>query len=199
MLPGANTVVRHYADALSRRGTLITWRRVSRLAGGDPQPNPPTLIGPVLNGAAGAGTTVISIRAAAAAGRILAGDMLAIGALAPIPVAVAATATAPGGTVGFAGIQLASGLPSAQLDGAPVVPTWLADTSVRARVSSYPVHLLSDQILSTDLSVEMAAFGVTQAPTPQDLLVINGDVRTIVTVLPTWAAGMVVKWTVQAR
>ena len=200
MIVGAYTVVRRYSDALRRRGTPIVWRRVSRLAGGDAQPNPPTLLNPVLDGNVSAGATSLSIRATAASGRLFPGDALALGSLPPLVVAAITPSRAIGsGTPGFTAVPLTSAIPSAQPDGTPIVPTWAADSQVYARIGGFPLQVIGDQILSNDLSVEMAAFGLSAVPSPIDLLVIDGNVRTIVAMVPTYALGAVVKWTIQAR
>ena len=197
------TVVQRFSQATTRKGAPVTLRRITKDASG--LPNPPTLVNPVVNGATAASATTISIRADQAIGFLATGDVLTIGALSAIAVAapvesnpIVASPTTP--TVqGFTNISLASPLPSAVADGTPIVVTWVADTTVHARVVDFPINLKSDQIQTGDLSVLVPTFGISPAPTALDQVIVNGLPRSIVTVTPTYAGADIVAWRLQAR
>lgn len=203
MTAGDDTMVRRYADAMQRRGRQITLRRITALADGT-TPNPPTLVFPVLDGDAAAAATSIAIRASQAIGRLLAGDTLSIGGFAPVTIAADVTARALSldpanpATPGFDAVTLASGLPGAAADGTAIVPTWKADTLVWASVQGFAVGLRSDQIVSGDLRVRIAAFGIAQ-PSLTDRLLIDGYDRSIVGVDPFYVRSDIAAWDVQAR
>jgi hypothetical protein len=199
---GDDTIVRRFADGVSRRGRQIVLRRISLING--QSPNPPVLVSPVTNGHALAGATHIAIRAIQAVGRIVAGDILTIGSLAPIAVAADVTAQVPTMdpavtvTPGFGVVVLAAPLPSDVADGSPIVPAWMADQLVWTMERNFSIALQGTQIVAGDLSMVVAAFGVTR-PNTTDQLLLDGSIRSIVNVGREMVRGQAVAWTIQAR
>lgn len=199
---GDDTIIRRYSDAVRRRGRCITLRHVT--SAGALGPNPPAVVAPVLDGPAAAGASVISVRATAAFGRILAGDKITIGALPPIAVGADVIASAapvdPSAPwqPGFTGITLAGTLPSPAADGTAVAFTWQADTTVWCVVGEFDAKLQPTQLVAGDESVVIPAYGIAK-PLATDQLLFDGETRTIVTVTRVYQRGLVVAWRVQAR
>jgi hypothetical protein len=198
-----DTIVRRYADAMERKGFRIVLRRISYVGGA--LPNPPILTAPVLDGTALAGATSIAIRASQAEGRIVQGDRLRFGTnLIAIKVAADATARGPEtdpahpATPGFATILLATPLLADVPDGTPIVASWSADQRVWATEQAYALSQRSDQILTGDLNVAIAAFNVVQ-PNAIDQLIFGGVIRSIVSIERSTVRGQTVAWKLQAR
>jgi hypothetical protein len=199
---GDDTIVRRYSDAVQRRGRQITLRHVT--SAGALGPNPPAILNPMLAGNAAAGASVISIRAIAAFGRIVAGDQITIGSMAPIAVASDVLSTAapvdPSAPwlPGFTSITLAGTLPSAASDGTVIAFTWQSDIPVWCVVGNFDSKLQPTQLLAGDESVVIPAYGIAK-PSATDQLLIDGETRTIVEVTQVYQRGLIVAWRVQAR
>lgn len=202
MTTGDDTIVRRYADALQRRGSQVVLRQISYINGATP--NPPILSAPVLDGAVLAGASQIAIRADAADGRLVAGDMLAIDGQRPIAVTADVSARDLGADPanpiipGFDLVSLASPLGAPAADGAVIVPAWAADQTVWIVESSFSLRHTNEQILAGDLSITLAAFGVDR-PNLIDQLLIEGFTRSIINVARSVVRGQTVAWSIQAR
>lgn len=182
------------AAAIAARGTLIALRRVTTAAGPDPLTNPPVAIGVVIDGAAQAGALTINLRGDEVAGQLAVGDVLTI---AGETYAVRAAVAADG--AGFRSVLIDPPLIGAVADGAPVGFDWAADLAVYAIIDGYPARLVDgSRIQSRDLQVQVPAVGLPE-PLMTWKLVINADVRSIVSVAPVYVGGTVTKWMVQAR
>ena len=190
------------ADTHGRKGTLVTLRRVTVGPGG---PNPPTLTDTVLDGNHSAGATSVSVRATQAVGRIVAGDQIGIGALQPINIASTAVARAPSldPTVAFApgvdAIALATPLPAAVSDGAPVSFSWAADRTVRAGVARKSRTIDGGMRIEEGLSITIAAHLVVSPPEIRDQAIIGPTSYQILRVDPAMVGDVMVAWLIQAQ
>ncbi len=189
------------ADAIERKGAPIVIRRVSSSAGAVPLLNPPLFAGPVTIGAAAAiGATAIELDMARVSGRLLPGDCLQVGTLAPIVVAAAAPArpvTQPG-PPGFSAVPVQP-LLAPIAAGAAVQLAFAADLATFAMVQSFPVRLIDgERIRSRDLALKISAQLLPDL-LPTWSVILNGREMSVVGATPYYERGDVVAWDVQAR
>lgn len=185
---------RRVTEAMIRRSTPVTLRRVTTTTGPNPSPNPPNIVGPVFDGSYAIDATQVDIRASSVRGRLVAGDRFTHrGTVHTIAGTYAAANNR------FTGVEFSPALATAIIDGDPVVFTWSADTTVYCSINSYPRRLVDGTLIqASDLDVVMAANGY---PEPQltDQLLILGKLKSIVTISPVFHRAKVVQWRLQAR
>lgn len=174
----------------------VTYRRITRLAGPDPAPNPARVSGLVINGNPNAGATAIALRATALVGRLIAGDILRVGT-AILRVAADAIAASNAVTV-----TLSAGLPEALSDGAPVEVEWL---NVRAGIPA-DIQGLGERIPDgtliemRDLFLTISAGSLPWRPASGDEVILpGGDVRAVVVAQPVMEQGISISWRLQVR
>ena len=192
-------MARNLAGAIRRRGTQITLRRVTTSAAPELLPNPPTLNDPSMDGATLAGATTIAFSATEARGRMLAGDKLTIERVIYRVTATIESRDLDELAPGFDAVTISPALRANVADGAVITPKWAADETINAVIQSYPRRLIDGTMIQArDLQVVIAAHNLT-APTETDKLIIDGDIRSIVMVVPAYARGVIMKWDIQAR
>ncbi len=78
--------------------------------------------------------------------------------------------------------------------------TVTTDYACTVKVGSYALSLQDGTLIKADdKKVMLSTAGLSVVPTTSDQLIINGDLHTIVTVMPTDGAGSAVMYTCQAR
>lgn len=186
---------RQYA-MLQRRGTTVTVRKVSVVAGSIPSPNPPRIEGSLtLSGAHTVGASALNVAASTLAGTIKAGDSLKVGA---VTYKVTGDATS---TVNTATVTITPNLASSQSDGTVVTPTWKADTKVPAAITNYNRRLVDGNLIqASDFQVSISSYQLDSIPTVSDLLIMPwGELRKIMTIVPQLVQGETVGYVLQAR
>ena len=189
------------ADGIRRRGRFVYLRAPTGLASRPPMPNPPTLVGPVLAAPVAVGDQAMSINATSARGVLVPGDVLALGTDQYVVTSpVNSRPIQPGVLPGFDDVPFVPPATTAQPAGAQLTPTWSADKQMKAIVDAYPERLVDGKnILLFDLRVVIGSYKVATPPVPDNQLVIDGKVRTIIAVNPVFAGAELTSWTIQAR
>lgn len=197
----ANAVAQRTYEAIkfANAGAQITLRHISPGSGPAPLANPPTVEAATIATDAAAGATVIDIAAEAASGQLIAGDSVSIGGIA-YPIAAAAAAALPPDPSGFTGVVLGRALTVGATAGAPVSFVFAADETIYATRNPISLALANGEAIRVgDTAVSFSAWRLAQAPADGDLLIIDGQDLTIISVLPVTAFGKVVRYNVQAR
>jgi hypothetical protein len=189
-----------FANALKRRGRVITLRTVTMGAGG---PIPALLSTPVLMSDLLNGATAFNLACTSASGSLMPGDVIAFGA-AKVTVAapVQATPLSATSSPGFIAVQLSEPYSGATIPaGTAASLTFAADVPIYAMVNAYPVNLVDGKLIEAfDLRVVIAAWQQATPDPATQKLVIDGQVRSILRVDPTYGpGGELEKWAVQAR
>ncbi|MGG5810936.1 hypothetical protein [Falsiroseomonas sp. CW058] len=194
MAPGAWARARVRSVA-ARRGSSLTIRFISRIAGADPQPSPPMVMGPlVLGAAANPGDASISLRATGLVGRFVAGDRLAV---AGTTYTVTASSTA---SAGAATVPISPPVIAPAQTGAPVTPVWAADIVTRAMVLQRPSRGLPGRPeTEQSLTISLPAIGLPRDPEPGDIIIGLGGRFAVFDAFPEMQAETVVSWTLRAR
>ena len=195
----ANPILKQVAAAIRRRGKLIMLQRTSRLPGPEPLPAPPLLVTPTLAAAVVPGQSTISLNAAQADGRLLAGVRLVL----PSGVfTIAATATSrayPADPPGFDAVTLASPLTAAHAAGTPASFIFVNEEAVWAIVRGFPSNLIDGHLIQVnDYLVSIAGLNRPTFDTAT-LLWVDGSPGTIVKADPIYMAGLIARWDIQAR
>lgn len=183
----------------SGAGATAVIRHLSRSIGPAPVVNPPTVETPSVKADAAAGATTISIAAGSADGQLVVGDQIIIGS---VPYVVQAnTAALPlASGPGFASVPIQPALMTPVTAGTPVTFSFAADESVYVSPGAVPLGITNgSSILAGDLMVKISSWNLSTAPTPDDVLLLNGQTYAIVSVTPIFAAGAVAGFTLQAR
>lgn len=194
------TIQKRVANAVKRRGKTITLRRITTSAAPYSLPNPPTMVSPVLDGAHTAGDTTIAIRGSDVRGRLIAGDELKIGATSYTVTGTINSRSLAAATPGFDAVTISPGLVSNLPDGTAIVPKWLADEELIATIRSYPIRLIDGSLIQArDLWISIGFVDGLERPTETDKLLIDGDIRAIVSSTPAYAGSVIARWDIQAR
>jgi len=189
------------AASASRRGRsgdgrgVITYRRVQRLQGLDPAPNPPRLSGLVANGAQAQGATTLLVRGTTLVGRFVAGDRLFVGM---------AVLTASGNAVAAsnaAAIPITAPLPANIADGAEISVQWANDVQISAEITALGKRIPDGRLIqSTDLFLTFAAGLLPWPPSNGDRVFLpGGDIREVVVVTPVLVDGVPISYRLQVR
>ena len=192
-------LVLQVAHAARRRGVLAILRTPNMTPGAL---NPPTVADLTLGSAVSVGATVLQLSASSAYGNFMPGDTLTVGATV-FTVAAQVSANPVGAPQGFTNVPIAAAT-SACTAGATVTPGYAADRQVWCSINAYPQQEIDGRLITTkDLRVTMPVLDYLDvalpSPTPANLLVVNGDIRTIVSASPNYAGAVLVSWSIQAR
>lgn len=177
-------------------GRAVTYRDLTVKTGPSPAANPPQLTALVASGAASPGAATINLRATYASGRLIAGDVLTIGAHQyTVGSEIIAASNA------FAAVPISPTLIGSVSDGTAVATTFSADHIVTALVTSYPSRMVNGtSILQTDRQVRFLASDLAGlTPGLTDKVLIGGDVYSIIDVKSAELQGVVYSWFCQAR
>ena len=180
---------------ISRTGKVITYRRITKVAGPNPAINPPSTGSLQAAAIALTGDTTISLTSPSVSGRLVAGDKLIIaGAVYTLTGAVTAV-----GNV-FPGLAFTPALAADVAAGDAVSVTFSADVLVTARISGFSENMMGGTLVQIgDFNVVIPATQITFTPTIVDKLIIDGTPRSIVSVTPQYAASFPASWRIQAR
>lgn len=192
-----NSLAWRVATAFTRHGKPIVLRQVSRTSGRDPLPNPATCVNPTLASANPTAST-LSLNASEAVGRFVAGDIITVGTTAFTVTAQSAARAFTAPTPGFDNVPVTPA-PGQLSIGAACTIAWAADINIYCKISSFG-NSMSDSNLVTmsDLQVQIPAYQLPM-PQPEWLLLIDGDVLSIQSIVPVYAGSTVTKWQLQAR
>jgi hypothetical protein len=173
----------------------VTYRRITTLAGPDPAPNPARVAALVVNGNPLAGATTIGLRGTALVGRFIAGDRLRIG---DAILTVAGDAIAASNA---ASVTLTAGLPTGFADGDAVTVEWANVRVVPADIQALGERIPDGTLVEMrDLFLTIAAGNLPWRPVSADEVVLpDGDVRTVVTAQPIMQDGIPISWRLQVR
>jgi hypothetical protein len=192
-------VLGRVAAATRRMGTLVILRNPTSGSGPVQSPYPPTLDGPVLAQAYPGAATLIAINADEALGQIIAGDEITIAGVPYVVIDGGSSRPFSAATPGFDGIRISPPLAAPAAAGTPLSFVWESDIYVYARITSFPGTLVDGSlVLMEDLQVTIPAQGISR-PANNAKLIIGSDIRSVVTSLPIYANGQIVRWQLQAR
>ncbi|MFD2234820.1 hypothetical protein [Phaeospirillum tilakii] len=182
-----------YRAMILSKGGPLPWR--ARTGSGADQ-SPPTLAGEVeVATAAPAGAATLSLRAEYAVGRLVAGDVIAVGGR--FYTVAAPTSAADGGL--FAAVPIDPPLAGAVPAGAPVTLSFAADTVVTARVVEVTAKDLIGGVEAGDLRAVIAAQGCPIVPALGHEALVDGAPYRVVTVSrKTWGV-ILLGWEAQLR
>lgn len=196
---GFDALARRRASRIvKRRGKSMFLRRVTMLDGPTSAPNPPTITGGLtVFGAVSAGASTITLRARSASGRLIAGDRFVLAGDTTIHT-ITAQVIAASNT--FTPVPFSPPLTQPVADGAAAALFYAADVPITARVDGFAENLVDGTLVRVgDLNVMIPGAELMAAPQAVDKIVLDGVVKSIVTVTPVYAAAQVAFWRVQAR
>ena len=180
------------------RAKQVTYRPVSFTTGVEPAPYPASQTSFTMDQTYGSGSTSVSFSASNVTGQIKASDSFTVAGQSQSYTVTGGPYTASGNT--FASVSFTPGLVSAAAAGAVVTVVPAVDVTVWARVSSFPRRLIDGElILDSDLMVMIAATQLSAAPKVRDVIVIDGDQLTVMNYLPSYGAGDIASYQIQAR
>lgn len=198
--------VRGRVEAITQRTGQITviLRRVTRTSGPNPSQHPPTVVDIAFGAAAAGGAGAITLSAAGARGRIAAGDILVVTGH-PTPYTVTAPVDAVGGV--FSAVPITPTIATLVASGTTPTMQWSSDTTLLARVSSYPSRMVDGEtIIATDSAVIVPGTQLSRKPSPGDQLIIYADgpseppeMKVVVNTARDYVQDLVGRWTIQAR
>ena len=178
-------------------GRIVTLRDTTLVNGSNPYPNPPVNSGLVVSGTNASGASSINLRATNVNGRVIAGDEFLLGTDAQVYTATGAVQSSSNA---FASIPITPDLAVTHSDGEAVVPTWDADTSLLALVTSFPAFMVNDtSIQVTDKQVRFIASLISFTPTDTMKMFIGSDQYSIITVKAIECQGITYGWTCHCR
>jgi hypothetical protein len=189
-----------YADQVqsivARVGVSVTIRHYARSTGPNPSVNPPSTSNFTTAAAYGSGAGSITLAAGSVIGYLAVGDKLAI-AGDPTVYTVAAQANAANNQIVT---SITPVLVQAVGSGAAVTASFQADTVVTASVTTYNRSIVAaTDILMTDRRVVIPALSVSSPPSIEDVLIIAGEVYSIIAITGTQTQGATVAYDIQAR
>jgi hypothetical protein len=191
-----------FADAVRRRGLLITLRRITTTADGI---NPPSVVDLAADGTQASGATTLALRGSSVAGRLLVGDTITMAGQ-----TFTATVNTPSRGVladvpGFSGVAVTPPVGTAISSGTPATLACAADIPVYATIEQFARQVVDGQLIVTRrLTVRVPTLDATGAALPEPRnswqMVVNGDVRSIQSAVPDFGmGGVIISWTLVAR
>ncbi len=186
------------AALVKRVGKLITYRRVTRSAGPNPEENPASASALLVVGLTAIGAGTISLDAASVTGQLIAGDTFVVAGNAQVYTVTGGPHVAVANA--FAGVTFTPVLVAAAADNAAVTVTWSGETTLYARISGFPLRMIDGEMIrAEDLQVIIPKVTLPVTPNTGDLLLIDGQTRLIVAASPAYVATEPGMWSLQAR
>lgn len=190
-------VRRNVTRLITATGKEIVYRRVSKLAGPDPTPNPPTTGALSVAADAAAGDSQIDLSALSVTGRLIPGDNFVI---AGDGTTYTVTNTVSASVSKFSAVQFIPVLAAPATTGTSVAVSFVADLLVMARVYGYGESVMAGTLVQGgDLNVIIPATSISFTPAITDKVIIDGVIKSIISVRPEFAASMAASWHIQAR
>lgn len=188
---------RQAAQQMRLHPVWITLRRLTRADGPYPAQNPPRVQGSLaLAGAHQAGDTIVAVRATRLQGRIIVGDIIAIGT-SKHTATIAATDT---GTNMIA-VTISPPLAAPAADGAAVSATWLGEKRLPCRQQDFGLRMTDgEKIIAGDQKITVAAIDLSFEPKAEDQVILpDGKLLTVVNVFPSRIDGQAILWDLHTR
>ena len=190
-------IAQRRANALIRRvGKQMAIRHPSTTGGPSPVINPPTIESSLLvNGNQSLSSSTLSLKATRLIGGIVSGDQFTIGSH-----TYTATGSVTAASNALVSIPITPNLAANITDGASVTPTWGADTAVYGVIGMYSALAIDGTLIQQkDLRITIPANVMSYVPTIMDKIVIDGFVKSIVNITPSYTQGSPASYIIQAR
>lgn len=203
----ANSMAYGLRQLLSIQGGAITFRHRTTLSGGNPSPNPPIYIAPIVNGAtlAGASTIDFSVdytQGGVFTGRLIAGDTFEV-AGDPTIYTVTADTVSPSTSDTLTTVPFTPVLALNAADGAAVTFGFAADTpNIPALITDYPSRLIDgSSIQEKDHQIRFLASDLVGVePLAGDQIILpGGDIAEVIAVSHMEVQGSHYGWSVHVR
>lgn len=187
---------------IAEQGALVTYRRVTTLAGANPAPNPPNVEQLVVNGNTASGASAISFRALILTGRLVGGDWFTI-AGDPTGYTVTAQTISPPPAETLTAVPFTPSLQHTATDGAAVTLGFAADTpNVQGLLTDYPAHLINGlTIVEGDQQLRLLMSALSFRPAVGDLVIFHAgaDEAKVIRVKILENQGTLYGWSLQVR
>jgi hypothetical protein len=194
-----------FANAVKRRGTLVTLRRATTTGGPAPLSIPPVIENPLVSATKAQGSTSLSISAAIANGALVAGDQMIINGVTYTITSQISAQPNNSSSPGFLNVPFTPGLASSVTAATPISFVFSLDQSVYVTVGSYNQALIDGTVIqSSDLQFTLASWNLATGtaivqPNQSDQIIFNGTQFGIVSTMPKFMQGTIVGYLIQAR
>ncbi len=188
-------VAKQYHGLLSKRGGLITLRRLVRQLGSNPASNPPRVGQLTLRSLHTPGATVLLLASSQLVGGVLPGDTFTVEGQRLTATAMAIAAN------NQIDIPVTPAFQGTKPSGTLVTPKWKNDYEIPANVVPYARNLVDGSLIETrDLAVIISAHGIPGEPGTEDVVILpGGDIRRVIAVTPQMTQGIPTSYTLQVR